>query len=203
MKMNHALMMGAALACLSLNAAKEVRAQEAVVRTTTTRNAGTITEFGPEGMVIRSETATEPQRYGFTTATTYVDEEGRPVSVTEIRTGIPASVEYARVGKRLVANRVIVRRMPAPAGTVVEKKTTVGNATVVEKKSMVGDDTVIEKKTLVPADTVIEKKTVVPQDTVIEKKTVAPEGTVIEKKVVPDGGVVEKKTTTTTTTEKR
>lgn len=192
MKMNHALMISAALACLGLDAATEVRAQEAVVRTTTTRNMGTVTEVGPEGMVIRSETATEPVRYGFTKTTTYVDELGRPVSISEIRTGIPATVEYARMGKELVASRVIVRRTPAPADAVIDKETTVGSAPVVEKKSMAGDDIVIEKKTLVPADTVINKRTVVP------------EGTVIEKKVVPEGKVVEKKTTTTTTTtEKR
>lgn len=149
------------MACLSLGAVTEVRAQEAVVQTTTTRNIGTINEFGPEGIVIRSEAATEPVRYGFTKTTTYVDEDGRPVSIQQVKTGMPVTVEYARFGDRLVASRVIVRRSVTPEGTVIEKKTIEPN--------VVPNDTVIEKKIVVPEGTVVEK--VVPAPTVVEKKT--------------------------------
>lgn len=159
MKMNHALIISAAMACLSLGAATDACAQEAVVRTTTTRNIGTISEFGPEGMVIRSEAAAEPLRYGFTRTTTYVDEDGRPVSIEQVKSGMPVTVEYARIGDRLVASRVIVRRTVTPDGTVIEKKT------------VVPDEAVIEKKTVVPEGTVIEKRAVVPEGTVVEKKT--------------------------------
>jgi len=211
------------MACLSLGTAIEVRAQEAVVRTTTTRNIGTVTEFGPEGMVIHSDTATAPLHYGFTKTTTYVDEDGRPVTVEQVRTGTPVTVEYSHVGDRLIANRVIVQRALTPQGTVIEKKTVVPGDTVVREKRtilppgtvmrdgrpVIPDGVVVEKRadTVVPEGTVIEKKVapVEPEGRVIEKKVVpvAPEGRVIEKKVLPDGTVVEKKTTTTTTTERR
>jgi hypothetical protein len=195
MKMNHALIISATMACLSLGTAMEVRAQEAVVRTTTTRNIGTITEFGPEGMVIHSDTATAPLRYGFTKTTTYVDEDGQPVSIQQVRTGTPVTVEYAHVGDRLIANRVIVRRTVTPQGTVIEKKTVVPEEEVVERPAVVPEGRVIER----------DGRPVVPEGTVIEKRerTVVPEGRVIEKKVLPDGTVVEKKTTTTTTTTER
>ncbi len=159
MKTNHALIFGAAMACLSLGAVTEVRAQEAVVQTTTTRNIGTINEFGPEGIVIRSEAAAEPVRYGFTKTTTYVDEDGRPVSIQQVKSGMPVTVEYARFGDRLVASRVIVRRAVTPEGTVIEKKTVVPNDTVIEKRTVVPDDTVVEKRVVVPEPTVVEKKT--------------------------------------------
>lgn len=223
MKMNHALIISTTMACLSLGTAIEVRAQEAVVRTTTTRNIGTVTEFGPEGMVIHSDTATAPLRYGFTKTTTYVDEDGRPVSIEQVRAGTPVTVEYAREGDRLIANRVIVRKTVTPEGTVIEKKTVVPGDTVVEKKRtilppgtvmrdgrpVIPDGVVVEKRepAVVPEGTVIEKKVVpvVPAGRVIEKKVVpvVPEGQVIEKKVLPDGTIIEKKTTTTTTTERR
>jgi len=211
------------MACLSLGAAVEVRAQEAVVRTTTTRDLGTVTEFGPEGMIVHSDTATEPLHYGFSKTTTYVDEDGRPVSIQQVRTGTPVTVEYSHVGGRLIANRVIVRRTVTPQGAVIEKKTVVPEETIVEKKRtiippgtvmrdgrpVIPDGVVVEKREVpvVPEGTVIEKRerAVVPEGRVIEKKVVPvePEGRVIEKKVLPDGTVVEKKTTTTTTTTER
>lgn len=132
MKMNHALIIGAAMACLSMTAATEVRAQQAVVRTTTTRNLGTISEFGPDEMVIHSETAPDPIRYGFTKTTRYVDEDGVPVTIEQVKTGMPVTVEYSRVGDRLVASRVIVRRTVTPNGTIIEKKTT--TTTTTEKR---------------------------------------------------------------------
>src|SRR3954464_2553512 len=99
------------------------------VATTTTTSAGTISEFSPDTIVIRSETSPEPLRYTYSKTTTYVDEAGAPVSMELVKSGLPVTVQYVKEGDRLVANRVIVRRttttaVPAPAPAVVEKKTT-------------------------------------------------------------------------------
>ena len=63
-------------------------AQTVVKETTTTTNtAGTITEFGPEQIVIRSETAPQPVRYISRKTTTYVDDTGAPVSIETVKSG--------------------------------------------------------------------------------------------------------------------
>jgi len=122
--------MSATIACLSLTGVSEAQAQATIVETTTTQSAGTITEFSPDTIVIRSETAPAPIRYGYTKTTTYVDENGVPVSIETVKSGLPVTVEYTRVGDRLVARRVIVRRaVVAPAPGVIEKQTTTTTTT--------------------------------------------------------------------------
>lgn len=99
---------------------------------TTTTSAGTISEFSPDTIVIRSETSPEPMRYTYSKTTTYVDEAGAPVSMEVVKSGLPVTVHYVKEGDRLVANRVIVRRTTtttAPAPAVVEKKTTTTTTT--------------------------------------------------------------------------
>jgi len=107
-------------------------AQTVVQETTTTNSAGTISEFSPETIVIRSETSPEPLRYSYSKTTTYVDETGAPVTLETVKSGLPVTVYYTKVGDRLVANRVVVRRttVVAPvAPAVVEKKTTTTTTT--------------------------------------------------------------------------
>lgn len=99
---------------------------------TTTTSAGTISEFSPDTIVVRSETAADPIRYSYSKTTTYVDETGAPVSMEVVKSGLPVTVHYIKEGDRLIANRVIVRRttttaVPEPA--VVEKKTTTTTTT--------------------------------------------------------------------------
>jgi hypothetical protein len=108
-------------------------AQTVVQQTTTTTNAaGTISEFGPEQIVIRSETAPQPIRYISRKTTTYVDETGAPVSIETVKSGLPVTVYYTQEGGQMVASRVVVRRsvvVPAPAAPVIEKKTTTTTTT--------------------------------------------------------------------------
>jgi len=78
--------------------------------TKTTTTTGTINEFGDDRLVIRSETSKDPLRYRFTKTTTYVDEDGNPVSVKEIKSGLPVTVHYTRDGDAMVASKVIVRK---------------------------------------------------------------------------------------------
>ena len=121
----------AALLGLMLITANITLAQTAVKETTTTTTtAGTISEFGPETMLIRTETALDPIRYSYSKTTTYVDEAGAPVSITTVKSGLPVTVYYTKVGDRMVATKVIVRKVivkPAPA--IEEKKTTITTTT--------------------------------------------------------------------------
>lgn len=126
-----------AIALLGLAAGSSLTAHaQTVVQTqTATTSAGTISEFGPETIVIRSETAPEPIRYSYTKSTTYVDETGAPVTIETVKSGLPVTVHYTQVGDRMVASRVIVRRATVPvAPPVVEKKTTTTTTTTAPVK---------------------------------------------------------------------
>ena len=133
MKNNNRILTGAALLGLMLLTANVTLAQTAVKETTTTTTtAGTISEFGPETIIVRSETAPEPIRYSYTKTTTYVDETGAPVSIETVKSGLPVTVYYIKVGDKMVASKVIVRKAvvkTAPAATIEEKKTTTTTTT--------------------------------------------------------------------------
>jgi hypothetical protein len=108
---------------LLLSASVPAPADDRIVTTTTT--AGTISEFSPDTIVVRSTTSPEPLRYGYTRETTYVDETGAPVSIEAIRSGLPVTVHYVREGPRILARKVIVHR----AAPVVEERTTTTTTT--------------------------------------------------------------------------
>jgi hypothetical protein len=90
---------------------------------TTTTSMGTISESGPEGIIVKTESSTDPHRYGFSKTTTYVDENGDPVSIEAVKSGLPVTVYYTRIGNTLMASKVIVRKSIA-APTIEQKKTT-------------------------------------------------------------------------------
>jgi len=96
--------------------------------TTTTSSAGTVSEFGPATIMIKTETAPDPVRYTYTKTTTYVDETGAPVSMETVKSGLPVTVYYVKDGSNMVASKVIVRKaaviVPAAAPVIEEKKTT-------------------------------------------------------------------------------
>lgn len=96
----------------------------------TVPTAGVITEFGPEGFIMKSESSPDPLRYGFTKTTTYVDENGRPVSIETVRSGVPVTVHYTQVGNGLVASKVIVRKSVVLPEPVIEQQTTTTTTTV-------------------------------------------------------------------------
>jgi len=107
--------------------------QEAVSQVTTTTNAGgTITEFTPGGdtVVLRTETSSLPIRYEYTKTTTVVDQDGNPVDVSVIKTGVPVQVFYDQDGDRMIARKIVVRRTePVDPGTVIKKTTTTTTTT--------------------------------------------------------------------------
>ena len=124
---------GAALLGLMLITVNFTLAQTVVKETTTTTTAGTISEFGPETIIIRTETATEPVRYSYSKTTTYLDEAGTPVSIETVKSGLPVTVYYTKVGDRMVATKVIVRKVVVKPAPAIEEKKTTTTTTTTEK----------------------------------------------------------------------
>ncbi|HWB61587.1 MAG TPA: hypothetical protein VG733_19045 [Chthoniobacteraceae bacterium] len=121
-----------ALATMAL-ASQTTFAQEAVQQstttTTTTNSAGTVTQFSPDAIVIKTESSTEPVHYTYTKTTTYVDENGAPVSMELVKSGVPVTVYYTKEGDKMIATKVVVRHSDASGGTTVDKKTTTTTTT--------------------------------------------------------------------------
>ncbi len=86
------------------------QAMTTVNTSTTTETAGTISEFSPDTLEVRSETSSSPTHYSYTKSTTYVDDTGTPVSMETVKSGLPVTVYYTREGDRMVANKVVVRK---------------------------------------------------------------------------------------------
>ena len=134
MKQNKHILTGAALLGLVLFTASLTLAQTVVKETTTTTtSAGTITEFGPETIIIRSETSPQPVRYSYSKTTTYVDETGAPVSIQTVKSGLPVTVHYVKVGDKMVVSKVIVKKaVVVPAAPAIEEKKTTTTTTTTE-----------------------------------------------------------------------
>jgi hypothetical protein len=117
--------LGAVLLGGSLLAATTIQAQTPIVTTAPITSMGTISEFSPDSILIKTETGTQPIRYGYSKTTTYVDEAGTPVSVTTMKSGIPVTVYYSKSGDTYQASKVVVRKaVVVPSGVVEEQKTT-------------------------------------------------------------------------------
>jgi hypothetical protein len=79
--------------------------------TTTTMNSdGTISQYGTDTMVIKSTTSPTPLTYSYSKTTTYVDENGNPVSSETVKSGAPVTVYYTQDGDKMTATKVIVRK---------------------------------------------------------------------------------------------
>ncbi|HEY8155160.1 MAG TPA: hypothetical protein VII72_13620 [Myxococcota bacterium] len=84
--------------------------KETTTTTTTTSSSGTISEFGPGTIVVRTTTSSDPISYSYTKTTTYVDEAGKPVSIETVKAGLPVTVYYDKAGNKMVATRVVVTK---------------------------------------------------------------------------------------------
>ena len=63
-----------------------------------------------------------------------MDENGAPVSVETVKSGLPVTIYYTRDGDRMIANKVVVRKrvtksITTDAPAVIEKKTTTTTTT--------------------------------------------------------------------------
>jgi hypothetical protein len=102
--------------------------------TTTTENMGTISDVGPDRLVIRTETSTTPLQYNSTKSTTYVDENGNPVSIETVKSGLPVTVYYTRDGDRMVADKVVVRKITTTTEKPMIEKSTETRTRTIETK---------------------------------------------------------------------
>jgi hypothetical protein len=84
--------------------------KETTTTTTTSTGSGTISQFGPDTIVVKTTTSTDPVTYSYTKTTTYVDENGKPVSIETVKTGLPVTVYYDKSGNKMVATKVVVRK---------------------------------------------------------------------------------------------
>lgn len=103
--------------------------QKVTVNTETTTEsagtAGTVSEMTPDGLVIHSETNASPTHYTYTKSTTYVDDAGVPVSLETVKSGMPVTVHYTKVGDRMTATKVVVWRTmtTTEAPTIIKMQT--------------------------------------------------------------------------------
>ena len=125
----------AALFTVALITANTIVAQTVQsTQTTTTTSVGTLSEFGPDRIIIKTESSPDPLRYISSKTTTYVDETGATVSIETVKSGLPVTVYYTKVGDTLVASKVVVKKtVVVPPPVVEEKKTT--TTTTTEKKN--------------------------------------------------------------------
>jgi len=100
---------------------------------TTTETAGTISEYSPDAIVVRSETSSSPNRYSYTEKTTYVDDTGAAVSRETVKSGLPVTVYYTREGDRMIANKVVVRKTTTTGRSGIEEKQTTTKTTTETK----------------------------------------------------------------------
>jgi hypothetical protein len=91
-------------------ASAQMAAPSTTTTTTATTSDGTVSEFGPDTIVVRSTTSTTPLSYSYSKTTTYVDENGNPVSSETVKSGAPVTVYYTQDGDKMIATKVIVRK---------------------------------------------------------------------------------------------
>ena len=94
-----------------------VGADTIVTETKHTTTNGTISSFEPHTFIIKSESGPDPLTYSYSKTTQYVDETGQVVARETIKPGVPVTVHYVREGDRMVADRVVVRKMTTTTTT--------------------------------------------------------------------------------------
>lgn len=140
----HAILFGGSLLLASITLAQSERVE---VTNTATTTEGTVSEFGPQSIIIKTETGTQPVRYISGETTNYVDEAGNPVAVTTVKSGLPVTIYYTKVGDTLVASKIMVRKAltsPAPTPSVETIQTTTNTIGTI---SEFGPERIILKRT--------------------------------------------------------
>jgi hypothetical protein len=92
-------------------------------------SAGTISDLGPQMIVVKTENAPEPVHYIYSKTTTYVDEDGNPISVEAVKTGGRVTVYYTKDGDNLIVSKVIVRKSVVQADPIVQRSQTTTTTT--------------------------------------------------------------------------
>jgi hypothetical protein len=107
--LNRLTLLGVMLFTANLAMAQSV-APSTTSTTTTTTSDGTVSQFGPDSFVVKSTTSTTPLNYSYSKTTTYVDEDGNPVSSETVKSGAPVTVYYTQDGDKMIATKVIVKK---------------------------------------------------------------------------------------------
>ena len=81
-------LIGASQTALGQTSVQTIDTNQGSVQSTTTTGAGTISEFSPDSIVVKTESAPAPVHYTYSKTTTYVDESGNPVSMETVKSGI-------------------------------------------------------------------------------------------------------------------
>jgi hypothetical protein len=99
---------------------------EVTETTTTTTTSGTVSDLTSGALIVKSETDATPSSYSYSKTTTYVDEDGNPVSIETVKSGAPVTVYYSKGPDGLVASKVVVRKHvdPVTGKTTIEEKRT-------------------------------------------------------------------------------
>jgi hypothetical protein len=117
-----------------LAAAGLASAQSTTTTTTSsTTSAGTISEFSPSVITVQSTTSATPVSYSYSKTTTYVDQNGNPVAMETVKSGVPVTIYYTQDGDKMVASKVVVQRTTttsdSSAAPVTETKKTTTTTT--------------------------------------------------------------------------
>ena len=103
-----AAVFGCLLSVAGLAGAQAV--SQSTTTTTATTSDGTISDFSPNIITIRSQASTAPVSYSYSKTTTYVDQDGNPVSMDIVKSGVPVTVYYTQDGDKMIASKVVVRK---------------------------------------------------------------------------------------------
>ena len=125
---------------LLMNAASIAYGQATTTTTTsTTSSEGTVGDMTPNMITVRSTSSTTPVSYSYSKTTTYVDENGNPVSMETVHSGAPVTVYYSDDGGQMTATKVVVHKettttdavpaAPMDSSTTTVKKTTTTTTT--------------------------------------------------------------------------
>ena len=118
-------------AALALAAASASADMTATTSSSSTTYSGTVSSLSPSNstIVVKTESAPEPQKYVYTEKTTWVDSAGNTVSRDAIANQ-PVTIYTEKQGDQLVVTKVVTQKtVSAPK---VEKKTTTTTTESVE-----------------------------------------------------------------------
>ena len=98
-------------------------------KTTTTTSSGTVTQFSPSIVSIKTESSTEPQSYSYSKSTTVVDQNGAPYDVTTLNSGSSVDIDYVTEADSNVARKITVRKETTSDDGLTQKRETTEETT--------------------------------------------------------------------------
>ena len=126
-KINSLALLGVLALSVSSASAQSTVASTTTTSTTTKNADGTISVYSPDTITVKTTTSNDPVSYSSTKTTTYVDENGNPVSMETVKSGLPVTVYYDTDGTKMTATKVVVRKTTStdPLSPMTKETTTV------------------------------------------------------------------------------